>query len=66
MNIYICSTVRHLLFALCRGSAGPHEQHHILFFADYQGASLADWNLADIPKNIHVYEMARADFRRRL
>ncbi len=66
MNIYICSTVRHLLFALCRGSAGPHEQHHILFFADYQGASLADWNLADIPRNIHVYEMARADFRRRL
>ncbi len=66
MNIYICSTVRHLLFALCRANKERHEQHYLLFFADYQGASLSDWNLADLPGNTHLFELSRHEFRRRL
>ncbi len=66
MDIYICSTVRHLLLSLCRASKKQREEHHILFFADYQGTSLDGWDLTDLPKNIHVHEMSRRDFRRHL
>ena len=66
MNVYVCSTVRHLVFRLCRASYYSAEQHHILFFADYQGASLADWQLAELPENCRLYELSRAGFRRRL
>lgn len=66
MNVYVCSTVRHLLFALCRASYYRDEQHHILFFADYQRASLADWQLAELPGNCRLYELSRARFRREL
>ncbi len=45
LNIYVCSTVRHLLFALLRADLHREEPHHILFFADYQHTSLADWHL---------------------
>jgi hypothetical protein len=66
MDIYICSTVRHLLLSLCRASKEQRAEHHILFFADYQGASLDDWDLADLPKNIHVHEMSRRGFRQHI
>jgi Alpha-2,8-polysialyltransferase (POLYST) len=63
-NIYVCSTVRHLLFALLRADLHRSEQHHILFFADYQHASLADWQLGSLPANIVVREMSRGSVRR--
>ena len=63
-NIYVCSTVRHLLFALLRADLHRSEQHHILFFADYQHASLADWQLGSLPTNIVVREMSRGSVRR--
>jgi len=66
MNIYICSTVRHLLFALCRANAERQEQHYLVFFADYQGASLSDWNLAELPDHIHLDIQSRKNFRSRL
>ncbi len=66
MNIYVCSTVRHLLFALCRANHENRQQHHILFFADYQQTSLDDWNTGDLPPNIHIYELSRNDFRKKL
>lgn len=66
MNIYICSTVRHLLFALCRANRNRHEQHHLLFFADYQHVTLRDWNIANLPANTHLVDLERCEFRRRL
>jgi hypothetical protein len=63
MNIYICSTVRHLLFSICRGVSKKQQEHHILFFSDYQQAPFADWNFADLPDTVHVYELNRKDFR---
>ncbi|MCL4778854.1 MAG: hypothetical protein KJ049_01585 [Gammaproteobacteria bacterium] len=63
LNIYVCSTVRHLLFALLRADRHRTELHHILFFADYQHASLADWNLGSLPANIVVREMSRCSVR---
>ena len=65
-NIYVCSTVRHLLFALLRAAECTDESHYILFFADYQQASLADWHLAKLPANISVFELSRGRFRQQL
>lgn len=62
-NIYICSTVRHLLFSLLRASKLCEESHHILFFSDYQQTSLAEWDLRQLPGNIFVYDLARSEFR---
>ena len=63
MNFYICSTVRHLLFALLKAFSEKDEVHKIVFFADYQQTSLKAWNLSDLPKNIDVYESNRRKFR---
>ena len=52
LNIYVCSTVRHLLFALLRSDLLKEETHHILFFADYQHTSLADWHLDSLPVKV--------------
>lgn len=66
LNIYVCSTVRHLLFALLRADLHKEETHHILFFADYQHASLADWNLGSLPANVAVHEMSRGIVRQHM
>lgn len=66
LNIYVCSTVRHLLFALLRADLHRAETHHILFFADYQHASLADWNFGSLPANIIVHEMNRGSVRQHM
>jgi hypothetical protein len=63
MNIYVCSTVRHLLFSLLKASEEPEQEHDILFFSDFQNASLDDWNLDHLPENIVVYNVARQHFR---
>jgi len=62
MNIYICSTVRHLLFSILRGAHTPQEAHHIVYFSDYQSAPLSDWTLTEVPDNIFIYEFSRKDF----
>ena len=66
MNIYICSTVRHLLFALLRAAHHTTDKHFILFFSDYQGVTLDAWRLDALSKNTKVVEVERASFRRRL
>jgi hypothetical protein len=66
LNIYVCSTVRHLLFALLRADLHRDEVHHILFFSDYQHASLADWHLGSLPANVTVHEMGRGLVRRHM
>lgn len=65
-NIYACSTVRHLLFALLRSDLHKQDIHYILFFADYQHTSFADWNLGSLPANIIVHEMNRGSIRQHL
>ena len=66
LNIYVCSTVRHLLFALLRSDLHKEETHHILFFADYQHASLADWHLDSLPVKVIVREMNRGSVRQHM
>jgi len=66
MNFYICSTVRHLLFALLQALSEPDQTHHILFFSDFQSTSLEPWDLAHLPANINVHEGNRRQFRKEL
>jgi hypothetical protein len=66
LNIYVCSTVRHLLFALLRADLYSEEQHYILFFSDYQHTSLADWHLDSLPVNVTVHEMGRGIVRQHM
>jgi len=66
MNFYICSTVRHFLFALLKAFSETDETHHILFFSDFQATSLDAWNLSNLPANITVHEGNRREFRARL
>lgn len=66
VHVYVCSTVRHVLFAILRASMVPHEQHHILYFTDFQNASLAGWNTAALGAQIHIHPLTRASFRDQL
>jgi hypothetical protein len=66
LNIYVCSTVRHLLFALLRADLHGDESHHILFFSDYQHASLTAWHLDALATNTAVHEMGRCKVRQHL
>jgi len=66
LNIYICSTVRHLLFSLLRAASSNEDDHQILYFSDYQNASLKDWNFGRLPKNIVTHDVTRRTFRQQL
>lgn len=63
MNVYVCSTVRHVLFAVLRAAATPEECHKIVLFSDYQSAGLADWNLAALPAQTSVVQLQRGAVR---
>jgi hypothetical protein len=41
VNLYICSTVKHALFALMRANHHLEEKHLILYFYDFQDAHLS-------------------------
>lgn len=56
--IYICSTLRHLLFSLARASS-KNEQSLIIFFIDYQGISQDAINTKSLPNNIKVVLLER-------
>lgn len=66
MNVYVCSTVRHLLFAVLRAAHCGDEQHRILVFTDYQDAGLEHWDLTALPANTHIVQLQRAALRARL
>jgi len=63
MNIYLCSTVRHLLFSLLKANSSANEQHHIFMIADQQNINSDNLELADLPSNINVYFILREKIR---
>jgi len=66
LNIYICSTVRHLLFALLRAARYDDQQHHPIFFSNYQEIDLSDWDLTRLPGNVHYSDVNRHSLRAHL
>jgi hypothetical protein len=63
VNVYVCSTVRHLLFAVLQAAHRSDEQHQILLFTDYQDAGLEHWDLSALPANARVVPLERAALR---
>lgn len=59
MNIYICSTLRHLLFSLARASSRNNEKSIIVFFNDYQKVSSDSIDVNCLPKNIKLILLER-------
>jgi hypothetical protein len=63
VNVYVCSTVRHVLFAVLRAAHRGDEHHQILVFTDYQDAGLEHWDLAALPAHTEVVQLQRAAVR---
>jgi len=55
-----------MLFALCRAIHENKQRHHIVYFEDYQSASLDSWDLAILPDNIRIHALLRAEIRKDL
>jgi len=59
VNLYICSTVKHALFALMRANHHPDEKHLILYFSDYQNARLDLAETRNNTENCQVVQLER-------
>ncbi|MGF1868608.1 glycosyltransferase family 52 [Photobacterium indicum] len=59
MNVYICSTVRHLLFSLLKATYEKPTPSHIIFFYDYQDIDKNSFDLTALPDHITVSLLSR-------
>lgn len=66
MNIYICSTVRHLLFSLLKATYEQAEPSHIVFFYDYQDIDKSSFNTSVLPAHITISLLSRRDLNQQL
>lgn len=66
MNVYICSTVRHLLFSLLKATNEKSTPSHILFFYDYQDVDPNSLQPDVLPSNISLSLVSRQSIRERL
>ncbi|MGE4578838.1 MAG: glycosyltransferase family 52 [Desulfuromonadales bacterium] len=66
MNIYICSTVRNLLFATMKSISEPDVFSNILMIVDQQNVDKKDFDLSALPCNIQIDFIARKHIRRKL
>ncbi|WP_332396178.1 hypothetical protein [Vibrio metschnikovii] len=63
MEIYICSTVRHLLFGLYKSlNSDSKAISKIIFFHDYQGIDPEEINPELLPENIELILISRKSF----
>lgn len=66
MNIYICTTLRHLLFSIAKASNEPNKKSQILFFYDYQGIDTDALDTTNLPKNIKLTLLSRKKLTKKL
>jgi hypothetical protein len=66
MNIYLCSTVRNLLFALLKSLNEPQQSSCILLICDQQDIDKENYDPSILPKNIRIRFIRRKDIRARL
>ncbi|KNH11852.1 hypothetical protein ACS79_16140 [Vibrio lentus] len=60
MDLYICSTVRHLLFSLYKSqSSDSNKLSKIIFFYDYQDVDPKSIDTSVLPKNIELVLVSR-------
>ncbi|MEL0659629.1 glycosyltransferase family 52 [Psychromonas arctica] len=66
MNIFLCSTVRHLLFALLKGLSKPEKISYILMITDQQNIDIDSYDLLTLPEHIQVIFIKRSDINKSL
>ena len=63
MNIYLCSTVRHLLYSLLKGLNETNKPCTIIMITDQQNIEPNDYNLEVIPQHISVVFIKRESIK---
>ena len=66
MNIFLCSTVRHLLFSLLKAIKQSDEKSIIFMICDQQNIDKNNFDLSKLPKNIEVVFFNRSDIRKKV
>lgn len=65
-NLYICSTLRHLLFALAKATSESDNRSIILFFRDYQNVEESALDTSQLPDNIQLHILTRKEINHSL
>ncbi|OBT10101.1 hypothetical protein A9264_03840 [Vibrio sp. UCD-FRSSP16_10] len=58
MQLYICSTLRHLLFSISK-SIVDNEASQIIFLVDHQNIDSSNLNFSELPNHIKVHSVSR-------
>jgi len=66
MNVYICSTLRHLLFSISKAHNESSKKSHILFFYDYQDIDSNTLDTKNLPNNIKITLLSRKKLTKQL
>jgi hypothetical protein len=66
MNIFLCSTVRHLLFSLLKAIKQSDEKNIIFMICDQHNIDVNNFDVSHLPKNIEVVFFNRSDLRKRV
>ena len=66
MNIFLCSTVRHLLFSLLKAIKQSDRKNIIFMICDQQNIDRNNFDVSHLPKNIEVVFFNRNDIRKKL
>ena len=66
MNIFLCSTVRHLLFSLLKAIKQSDEKSLIFMICDQQNIDRNNFDVSHLPKNVEVHFFNRSDMRKEL
>lgn len=66
MNIFLCSTVRHLLFSLLKAIKQSDEKSIIFMICDQQNIDKNNFELSSLPKNIEVVFFNRSELRKKV
>lgn len=66
MNIYLCSTVRHLLFSLLKGLAEPDNKNIIFMITDQQNIDPANFDRSILPSHVEVIFITRKSLRKKM
>ena len=66
MNIYLCSTVRHLLFSLLKGLTEPEQKNIIFMITDQQNIDPANFDCSTLPVHVDVIFITRKSLREQM
>ena len=64
MNIYLCSTVRHLLFSLLKALTESEKNSLVIMIADQQNIDVTKFNCGRLPPNVKVIFLRREELRK--